>query len=84
MANTGNLYVYASKKKAGIYCYSAYQSDVGLPATLSPWLGIGVLRPDQVIPHGLSRQDVESGIRAKGYQLWRKKSQINATSGREG
>jgi hypothetical protein len=81
MAATGNLYVYASKKKAGIYCYSAAQSDVGLPPTLSPWLGIGVLRPDQIIPHGLSRQDVESGVRANGYQLWRKKSQISATGG---
>jgi|EndMetStandDraft_3_1072993.scaffolds.fasta_scaffold173912_3 hypothetical protein len=84
MADMGNLYVYASKKKAGIYCYSADQSDVGLPPTLSPWLGIGVLRPDQVIPHGLSRQDVESGIRAKGYQLWRKKSQFIATGAQEG
>jgi hypothetical protein len=84
MADMGNLYVYASKKKAGIYCYSAYQSDVGLPETLSPWLGIGVLRPDQVIPHGLSRQDVESGVRAKGYQLWRKKSQLSAAGAQKG
>jgi hypothetical protein len=84
MAAMGNLYVYASKKKAGIYCYSAEQSDVGLPATLSPWLGIGVLRPDQVIPHGLSRADVESGIRANGYQLWRKKSQVSAAGAQEG
>lgn len=84
MADMGNLYVYASKKKAGIYCYSAYQSDVGLPATLSPWLGIGVLRPDQVIPRGLSREDVESGIREKGYQLWRKKSEQLANGGEQG
>jgi hypothetical protein len=84
MAVMGNLYVYASKKKAGIYCYSAQQSGAGLPDALSPWLGIGVLRPDQVVPYGLSRKDVESGIRAKGYQLWRRKSQSDATSRRKG
>jgi len=33
------------------------------------------VRPDQVPPHGLRREAIESGIAANGYQLWRKKTQ---------
>ena len=43
------------------------------PGKFAPWTGIGVLRPDQVPPHGLRREAIESGIAENGYQLWRTK-----------
>ena len=73
MTANGNLFLYSSQKQKGVYCYSLDANGGGLPATLSPWWAVGVMRPDQKPPHGLSRENIESGVRENGYQLWRKK-----------
>lgn len=70
---SGKLFLYASQKSKGVYGYAPNSDGAGLPGSLSPWQAVGVLRPDQEPPHGMSRKSIETGIRANGYQLWRKK-----------
>jgi hypothetical protein len=76
-----NLFLYASEKTKGLYCYSPQSGGQGLPGRLSPWQAIGVLRADQPPPHGLSRPDIESGVRLKGYQMWRRKPKTSPAGG---
>jgi hypothetical protein len=52
----------------------AFSGDVGggeLPKQFSPWHAIGVISPDRAPPHALSRDVIETAIKAKGFQLWR-------------
>ncbi|MBL8789192.1 MAG: hypothetical protein JNM45_01755 [Rhizobiales bacterium] len=74
MHTPANLFLYSSKKQSGLLCYSRHADAEGLPQKYSPWLALGVLRTDQKPPYGLSREDIESGVRSNGYQLLRKKS----------
>ena len=80
MAATGNLFMYSSQKSKGLFCFSSDSRGNGLPSSLAPWMAYGVLRPDQTPPHGLSRKDIEIGVRASGYQLWREKKKPAATT----
>ncbi len=80
MSSGSNLFMYSSKKKKGLFCFSGDSSGAGLPVSLAPWLAIGVLRLDQAPPHGLSRQTIEAGIRENGYQLWREKPKAPSTA----
>jgi hypothetical protein len=73
MAVTMNLFMYRSTKTKGLFCFSGDSHGVGLPDSLAPWTAYGVLRRDQIPPHGLSRTAIEEGITARGYQLWREK-----------
>jgi hypothetical protein len=80
--SAANLYMFQSNKSAGLFCFSRSAKGTGLPVSLAPWMGYGVLRLDQKPPHGMSRQAIEAGINAVGYQLWRhkKKPETNAAS----
>ena len=71
MTANRNLYMFQSIKTKGLYCFSRDSKGGGLPASLAPWQAFGVLRYDQIPPHRMSREAIESGIDAKGYQLWR-------------
>ncbi len=51
---------------------------LGLPEKFAPWAPLGVLRRDQEPPHGLSRQDIETGIDTSGFQLFRAKPRSKA------
>ena len=68
-----NLYMFRSATSDDLCCFSRDARGDGLPGKFAPWTGIGVVRADQVPPHGLSRKAIESGIDTNGYQLWRKK-----------
>lgn len=80
MTVTANLFLYASEKSEGLYCYSRQSTAEGLPQQFSPWQAMGVLRGDQTPPYGLSRRDIESGLTAKGYQLLRKRKKLATRS----
>ena len=73
MSTSGNIFMYRSAKSTELYCFSADPKGVGLPDGFSPWTMFGVVRPDQVPPHGLPRKAIEAGISANGFQLWRQK-----------
>ena len=79
---SGNLFMYRSGKSEDLYCFSADPKGVGLPDGFLPWTMFGVVRPDQVPPHGLSRKAIEAGISAHGYQLWRQKKKEPVVKGK--
>lgn len=81
MAIARDLFMYSSTKSKGIFCFSLEPKGAGLPPSLAPWEALGVVRPDQTPPHGLSRVAIETGIREKGYQLWREK--LNGASSKK-
>ncbi|MBI2719103.1 MAG: hypothetical protein HY245_11550 [Rhizobiales bacterium] len=74
MAESANLYMFRSAKSEDLRGFSRSSQGAGLPAKFAPWTGFGVVREDQAPPHGLPRQAIEDGIKANGYQLWRRKS----------
>jgi hypothetical protein len=65
--------MFRSGKSAELHGFATDSAGERLPQKFGPWAGIGVVRPDQQPPHGLSREAIELGIAANGYQLWRKK-----------
>ena len=74
MTAKSNLFMFRSEKSAALHGFAVESAGDKLPQKFAPWTGIGVLRPDQVPPHGLRRAAIESGIAQNGYQLWRKKT----------
>ncbi len=74
MTAKSNLFMFRSEKSAALHGFAMESAGVSLPQKFGPWAGVGVVRPDQIPPHGLRREAIESGIAANGYQLWRKKT----------
>ena len=74
MTAKSNLFMFRSEKSSALHGFATESAGGKLPRKFAPWAGIGVLRPDQVPPHGLRREAIETGIAANGYQLWRKKT----------
>jgi hypothetical protein len=74
MADKSNLFMFRSETSTALHGFAMESAGAKLPQKFGPWAGIGVLRPDQVPPHGMRREAIESGIAENGYQLWRKKT----------
>lgn len=73
MTASSNLFMFRSEKSAALHGFAMESAGGPLPQKFGPWIGVGVVRPDQRPPHGLRREAIETGIAANGYQLWRKK-----------
>ena len=73
MATGARLYMFRSTKTEALCSFSNNADGKGLPGKYAPWIGIGVVRPDQDPPHGMSALAIEAGIEANGYQMWRAK-----------
>jgi hypothetical protein len=73
MSTPGNIFMFRSDKAAGICGFSGESKGTALPAKFAPWTGFGVVRADQRMPHGFSRDTIEAAIDTEGYQLWREK-----------
>lgn len=82
MNEPSNLFYYSSGKTKGLYCFTGHADGGGLPEQFSPWAALGVLRPDQRPPHGISRSLLEAGVRKNGYQLLRSKRETAASTER--
>ena len=67
------LFMFNSETNKELHAFSDVSSTEKLPERHGPWTGAGVVRSDQKPPHGLPRTAIESGIAAKGFQLWRNK-----------
>ena len=74
MTASTNLFMFRSGTSDALHGFTAEPAGERLPQKFGPWAGIGVVRPDQVPPHGLGRDAIETGIATNGYQLWRKKA----------
>jgi hypothetical protein len=68
-----NIYLFRSGTSSNVFGATNEAAGKRLPQKLAPWTGIRVVRPDQVLPRGLPREAIESGIAANGYQLYRNK-----------
>lgn len=73
MDTIANLFMFRSSTSETLWGFDHNSAGEHLPSKFGPWTGIGVLRPDQSPPAGLSRSAIETGVAANGYQLWRKK-----------
>lgn len=80
MRSNANLYLFRSKNSPEYSCYCRDSQGGQLPEKFAPWIAVGVLRPDQNPPHGLSRQAIETGIEASGFQLFRSKQRVRSAS----
>jgi hypothetical protein len=67
------IFIFKSEKSADLRAFSDDQKGNKLPAQFRPWHAIGVIRPDSVPPHSLTREVIEASITTDGFQLWRMK-----------
>lgn len=67
------LFMFKSSTKDGLFGFASDGKGTNLPTKFAPWTNVGVVRPDQRPPHGLSRNAIEDGISEHGFQLWRRK-----------
>jgi hypothetical protein len=72
-ATSAKLYMFRSTTSEELCSFSDNADGKGLPNKFAPWIGIGVVRPDQIPPHGMSSIAINAGIAANGYQMWRRK-----------
>ncbi len=73
MAENSKLFMFRSDKKPSLHGFAPDSEGESLPEKYGPWAAIGVVRPDQAPPHGMTRDVIDSGIAENGYQLWRTK-----------
>jgi len=66
-------FIFKSEKNSDLRAFSDDQDGNKLPAQFRPWHAIGVIRPESVPPHNLSRDVIEASITDVGFQLWRMK-----------
>ena len=67
------IFIFKSDVNSELRAFSDDQGGSKLPAQFRPWHAIGVIRPDSVPPHNLSREVIEASITTDGFQLWRMK-----------
>ena len=67
------IFIFKSDKSPDLRAFSDDQDGTNLPAQFRPWHAIGVIRPESVPPHNLSREVIEAAITNVGFQLWRMK-----------
>ena len=68
------LYIFKSDTNSELRAFASDTSGSKLPEKFRPWHAIGAVGPDSSPPHGLSREDIETAIEARGFQLWRLKA----------
>ena len=67
------IFIFRSEKSPDLRAFSDDQDGFKLPTQFQPWRAIGVIRPESVPPHNLSRDVIEASITDVGFQLWRMK-----------
>lgn len=69
------LFVFRSGESSNLFGFVRDREGEHLPDRFKPWKRIGVIRPTRAWPLGVSRDKVDAGIDAYGFQLWRKKAE---------
>jgi hypothetical protein len=73
MTGSATIYLYRSAKTEGLFCFSTDPKPDSLPQKLSPWRRFGLVKPNEMLPHGLDRETIMPGIQEHGYQMYRRK-----------
>lgn len=74
------MYIFKSDTSNGLRAFASDLAGSRLPEQFRPWHAIGVVGPDKDPPHKLSRDAIEKGINANGFQLWRVKPKSKAAA----
>ena len=69
------IFIFKSGTSPGLQAFSDDRDGDKLPKQFQPWHAIGVVGPDSVPPHRLSRHVIEASIAKAGFQLWRMKKE---------
>lgn len=77
MAAPMKLFMFSSESNEELHAFTKVGTGENLPEKHGPWVEQGVLRADQSPPHGLARSAIESGVKANGFQLWRRKKKAS-------
>ena len=65
------IYMFKSETTNALRAFAGDTAGTKLPKNHAPWTVIGVIAPDRMPPHKLSRKTIEAAIETEGYQLWR-------------
>jgi hypothetical protein len=74
------IYIFKSETRKGLHAFAADLAGSKLPEHHGPWTATGAIGPDNAPPYNFSRDAIEEGIEAEGFQLWRlsKKTEAEA------
>ena len=67
------IFIFKSETQLGLHAFAGDPGGNSLPKNRGPWTAIGVVRPENALPHNISRETVEKAIEAQGVQMWRMK-----------
>jgi len=67
------IYVFKSEANEELRAFASDLAGATLPDQFRPWHAIGVIGPDKDPPHNLPREEIETAINLRGFQLWRLK-----------
>jgi hypothetical protein len=65
------IFIFKSETMPDLRAFGGDLVGSQLPKQFSPWHAIGAVAPDRDPPHRLSRDVIETAIKAQGFQLWR-------------
>jgi hypothetical protein len=65
------IFIFKSEASPDLRAFGSEMDGSRLPKQFSPWRAVGAIAPDQNPPHNLSRDVIETAIKAQGFQLWR-------------
>jgi hypothetical protein len=65
------IFIFKSDGKPGLRAFCDDLAGTRLPSQFAPWHATGAVAPDRDPPHKLSRDVIETAIKAQGFQLWR-------------
>ena len=68
---TMRIFIFKSETMPDLRAFGGDLVGSQLPKQFSPWHAIGAVAPDRDPPHRLSRDVIETAIKAQGFQLWR-------------
>lgn len=65
------IYIFKSETRKDLHAFAADLTGSKLPQQHGPWTATGAIGPNNAPPHNFSRDAIEEGIEAEGFQLWR-------------
>ena len=74
------IYVFKSSSTARLRAFAGDPDVNNLPRQHGPWVITGAIAPGATPPHNFSREAIEKAITASGFQLWRLRESVVAST----
>jgi hypothetical protein len=65
------IYIFKSETRKDLRAFAGDLAGSRLPQNHGPWTATGAIGPDSAPPYNFSRNAIQEGIDAEGFQLWR-------------